>query len=247
MEKSPTKNSRPGRLKGLYPDGKTIRDQRLAKGWTQKQLAEKAGGLFLRSLQRAEAGRDRMDPAMLGNIATALDVDFDKVFITPPSEKQSLARHPSRHEIRLSPTVSADEILKLFSDIKHIAFGLEGDPSADQAEKVARTVELIDLLHSCGRTSDKISFPDQIRKRGELNDLLKSLNATGLRIFIGCQTRRHSAFGELIVTLKDYDAWRGDGFSLEAAHHHIRGFCGGIPGPPDCDNSQNHCRRGLGL
>jgi transcriptional regulator with XRE-family HTH domain len=190
MEKPLTKNSRPGRLKGVYPDGKNIRDLRLAKGWKQQELANAAKKIPLRSVQRAEEGKHRMDPATLRDIAHALEVDFDKVTVAEPFEQQRGVQPSNRHEVRLSPTVSADEILTQFQWIEPIEFRLKGDFDTDQAEKIAETFELIELLHRCRWTTDEISYTDQIRKQGKLNDLLKSLSATGLRIFIGTYTCR---------------------------------------------------------
>src|SRR4051812_20526150 len=105
MENTPkTKNSRPGRLKGVYPDGKTIRKLRLAKGWQQQKLANEAK-VNLRTVERAEAGKNRMDPTWLGNIARALEVDTSRITVTDPTEEVMKVRVTHVHEqIRLSPT-----------------------------------------------------------------------------------------------------------------------------------------------
>jgi transcriptional regulator with XRE-family HTH domain len=213
MENTPTKNSRSGRLKGVYPDGNMIRDLRLAKGWQQQQLADKAN-VPLRSVQRAEEGKHRMSPAMLENIAHALEVDFDKVTVAEPSEQQTGVQPSDRHDIRLSPTVSADEILTLFQWIERVEFRLKGDFDSNQAEKIAETFELIEMLHRC-RWTDEISYPDQIRKQGKLNDLLKSLSATGLRIFIGTYTCRLTGW----TVNEDTDEIPQNVFKVEVSTH----------------------------
>lgn len=51
-----------------------IRDARRAKGWTQKQLAERAG-VSLRAIQAAEAGESRPQPGNMHALRRALEVD----------------------------------------------------------------------------------------------------------------------------------------------------------------------------
>jgi transcriptional regulator with XRE-family HTH domain len=107
-----TKTEQAGRLKGVYADGKSIRGLRLEKEWQQKKLASEAK-VTLRTLQRAEEGKTRLDLGILRNIANALGVDRDRIVVADPAEEQLTLRvRPSHEQIRLSPTTSADEILK---------------------------------------------------------------------------------------------------------------------------------------
>src|SRR5262245_55868805 len=106
MEHASTKK-RVGRLKGVYPDGKNIRELRLAKGWKQKELAKKAQ-LAPRTLERAEQGKSRVGLGILGNIARALGVDTEGIIVTDPAEEDLKVRViPDHEQIRLAPTGSA--------------------------------------------------------------------------------------------------------------------------------------------
>lgn len=71
------------------PNGAEIARLRCALGWTQDELAEKAG-YDVRTIQKAEGKRkQRLDEATLQTIADALGVELEKIILSEQREEDS--------------------------------------------------------------------------------------------------------------------------------------------------------------
>lgn len=69
-------------------DMATLRELRHAKGWSQMELATRAG-ISLQSVARIESGRSRkIIPLMRRALATALNVDPDEIIVGDTRDEQ---------------------------------------------------------------------------------------------------------------------------------------------------------------
>lgn len=184
------------KTKGLFPAEGMIKQFREQHGWLQKEFAAKAG-LDVRTLQRAESAKTRIQRGALQSIAAQLGMSLADIVVK--TDASSEPRKPSHENVRLFATQSADEICKLFSDVVDVDYKLEADPTRQQAEKVARSMEIMAALKDCATYEEwmdpgelKVPLPDQIRMRGELNDLLKELAVDNVRFFIGQYVFRYN-------------------------------------------------------
>jgi transcriptional regulator with XRE-family HTH domain len=71
-----------GKREKVIPDAATIRWCRYEKGWTQEQLAERAG-VTKKTVQNLEDGKS-VRPVTLRRVAKALDVELTRLLGTPP-------------------------------------------------------------------------------------------------------------------------------------------------------------------
>lgn len=177
--------------KGLVPAKGLIKKHREERDWPQKELAAQAK-LSIRTIQRAEEGNTTIQRDALQRIATQLGLHVADL-VDAQEPKPDVWEH-----VRLFATQSADEICKLFSKVEKVKYRLRADPNLQQANKLARAIEILDELKYCvtfeewlGLSEEKVPFPQQIRLRGELNQLLAELAADGFRLFIGQYIVRH--------------------------------------------------------
>lgn len=190
--------------KGLLPAEGVIKRLREEKQWLQKQLADKTG-LDLRTIQRAESGKVKIQRGALQSIATALGLDIADIVSSDPTT--NLPRRSDQELVRLVATHSAEEVFTMLGAVSDIQYRLEGDPDRQQADKIARAIEIIGMLKEEAtylegfEEHERMSLSDQIRKRGELNDLFTELRENNIRFFIG-----QYFFRENLVAMREYDS-----------------------------------------
>lgn len=79
--------------------GQRVRRERLARGITQRDLAERVG-VGAPHISKVEADRENPSDALLEEIATVFQVDVDELFLTarrlPPGVIERLAADPAK-------------------------------------------------------------------------------------------------------------------------------------------------------
>jgi len=78
--------------------GRRVAEERMHRGWTQEQFAEKMGH-SLKFAQRIEAGRENLTVKSIANLAKHLGVDLVALFRKPRTEKPKPGRPKQRTRV----------------------------------------------------------------------------------------------------------------------------------------------------
>lgn len=160
------------------PDVERVRELRLARGWSQEQLA-KVAGLSPRTIQRLEAGEGTALDTLQA-IAAAFDVEVSEVLA---AEKPL----PPPPKITFLPRIRTGEELCSVLGAAHM-FHQDYDPPTGQDE-VELIGSFLQQTFDIGEIWDDVEPMSHVQWAHDLGQSLREIEAAGFRVYAPRVTR----------------------------------------------------------